>query len=90
MGQVNAKVKSRYLLVQKAEAALIEEKAEKLFGITRLLDCYLAGGFDDIVEDGSREYKIAALNKTLAPFADMVSSSYRGVGAGYYSKSCGP
>ena len=86
MGQVNAKVKSRYLLVQKAEAALIEEKAEKLFGITRLLDCYLAGGFDDIVEDGSREYKIAALNKTLAPFVDMVSSSYRGVGAGYYSK----
>jgi two-component system sensor histidine kinase AtoS len=86
VGQVNAKVKSRYLLVQKAEAALIEEKAEKLFGIARLLDSHLAGGFDDIVRDGSREEKVAALNSALAPFVDMVSLAYRGVGAGYYSK----
>ena len=79
-------MKSRYLLVQKAEAALIEEKAEKLFGIARLLDSYLADGFDGIVRDGSREHKIAVLNEALGPFVDMVASSYQGVGAGYYSK----
>ena len=43
-------MKSRYLLIQKAEAALIEEKAEKLFGITRLLDSYLAGDFETLVD----------------------------------------
>ncbi|HOP70175.1 MAG TPA: ATP-binding protein [Bacillota bacterium] len=79
-------MKSRYLLVQKAEAALIEEKAEKLFGITRLLDSYLKGSFHDIVRDGTREDQIAALNHALTPFVDMVVACYRGVGAGYYSK----
>ena len=79
-------MKSRYLLVQKAEAALIEEKAEKLFGITRLLDSYLKGSFHDIVRDGTREDQIAALNHALTPFVDMVAACYRGVGAGYYSK----
>ncbi|HHY11151.1 MAG TPA: hypothetical protein GX529_00820 [Firmicutes bacterium] len=88
IGDVN--MKSRYLLVQKAEAALIEEKAEKLFGITRLLDSYVSGDFNDIIalsgKAGSRQHKIAVLNAALGPFVDMVSLSYRGVGAGYYSK----
>ena len=83
-------MKSRYLLVQKAEAALIEEKAEKLFGITRLLDSYLAGGFDDLFLGSEQpkdvQQRIAFLNEALGPFTDMVSLSYRGVGAGYYSK----
>lgn len=42
-------MKSRYLLFQKTEAALIEEKAEKLFGITRLLDRYLEGDYNDLL-----------------------------------------
>ena len=93
-------VKSRYLLFQKAEAALIEEKAEKLFGITRLLDSYLEGDYEDILQrrlrsDPSgppspyaltREKKIAVLNEALAPFTDRVAASFPGVGVGYYSR----
>lgn len=86
-------MKSRYLLIQKAEAALIEEKAEKLFGITRLLDSYLVGDFETLVDRESRcqkglddKGKITILQEALGPFADMVASSYRGVGVGYYSK----
>ncbi|HHY17583.1 MAG TPA: hypothetical protein GX524_05855 [Firmicutes bacterium] len=85
-------MKSRYLLIQKAEAALIEEKAEKLFGITRLLDSYLAGTFTDLVavesagEKACGNNRIEILNRALGPFVDTVASSYRGIGVGYYSK----
>lgn len=86
-------MKSRYLLLQKAEAALIDEKAEKLFGITRLLDSYLQGDFAGLLdsENTSGQYldrsaQISLVSKALGPFVDMVTASYKGVGAGYYSK----
>ncbi|HOV65599.1 MAG TPA: ATP-binding protein [Bacillota bacterium] len=86
-------MKSRYLLFQKAEAALIDEKAEKLFGITRLLDSYLEGGFSDLIDlqgvlsgPFRRSSEISLVNEALRPFVDMVTASYKGVGAGYYSK----
>lgn len=89
-------LKSRYLILQKAEAALIEEKAEKLFGITRLLDSYLTGDFTEIIDssneagkDLDNAQKIALVKEFLEPFVDMVASCYRGVGAGYYSKQLG-
>ena len=89
-------MKSRYLILQKAEAALIEEKAEKLFGITRLLDSYLTGDFTEIIDssneagkDLDNAQKIALVKEFLEPFVDMVASCYRGVGAGYYSKQLG-
>lgn len=36
----------RSTLFQKAEAALLEEKAQKLFGLTRLLDLRLEGDYE--------------------------------------------
>ncbi len=85
-------MKSRYLLIQKAEAALIEESRETLW-YYRLLDSYLAGDFETLVDRESRcqkglddKGKITILQEALGPFADMVASSYRGVGVGYYSE----
>jgi len=84
-------VKSRYLLFQKTEALLIEEKAQKLFGVTRLLDRYLSGDYQAILASCrllpvTREEKIRVLNQALSPFTDEVASAFPGVGVGYYSK----
>ncbi|MEW6546242.1 MAG: ATP-binding protein [Bacillota bacterium] len=84
-------MRARYLLLQKAEAILLEEKADKLFGITRLLDAYLKGEYDDILRSrgipshAPREQRLAALNEALAPFTDLVAAAFPGVGVGYYS-----
>ncbi|NPV69949.1 MAG: hypothetical protein HPY55_04755 [Firmicutes bacterium] len=87
-------MKQRYLLFQKAEGALIEEKAQKLFGITRLLEKHLEGEFDDILnrltpKPAGRKDKIQALNRELAPYTDMVAACFPGVGVGYYSRDLG-
>ncbi|MCL6477823.1 MAG: hypothetical protein K6T65_05350 [Peptococcaceae bacterium] len=84
-----------YLLFQKAEGTLLEEKSEKLFGIARVLDNYVQGTFDDLLKKHAvkvsagaktaRQKKLLALNKILAPFTDMVAESFPGVGVGYYS-----
>ncbi|HHV79168.1 MAG TPA: PAS domain-containing protein [Firmicutes bacterium] len=84
-------MKPRYLLFQKAEAALIEEKAEKLFGLTRLLEKHLVGDFEDILNSveprpATKAEKIRVLNEALAPFTDLVAQSFPGVGVGYYCK----
>ncbi len=87
-------VKSRYLLFQKAEAALIEEKSGKLFGITKLLDLHLEGDFDDALLSvagrsaviAPRLDRIRILNKCLAPFTDQIAAAFPGVGVGYYSR----
>ncbi|MBE3519116.1 MAG: PAS domain S-box protein [Firmicutes bacterium] len=84
-------MKSRYLLFQKTEAVLIEEKAQKLFGLTRLLDQHLEGDYETLLSRASppplrREDKIAVLNRALAPFTDFVARAFPGVGVGYYSK----
>lgn len=83
----------RYLLFQKAEAALLEEKAAKLFGITRILDNYLEETYLDLLRKNlkgplpeTREEKIKALNQLLAPFTDLIAASFPGVGVGYYSR----
>jgi len=89
-----------YLLFQKAEATLLEEKSAKLFGITRVLDKYLKGTYDDLLKKhplhaklllskGStaiKHEKLKILNKILTPFTDMVADSFPGVGVGYYSR----
>lgn len=84
-------MKSRYLLFQKTEAVLIEEKAQKLFGLTRLLDQYLEGDYERLLSLASppplsREEKIAFLNRALSPFTDFVARAFPGIGVGYYSK----
>ncbi|MEW5933835.1 MAG: ATP-binding protein [Bacillota bacterium] len=84
-------VSGRYLLLQKAEAILLEEKADKLFGLTRLLDSHLQGDYDDILRsrglgpEAPREIRLAALNEALTPFTDLVAGAFPGVGVGYYS-----
>jgi len=84
-------VTQRYLLFQKTEAALIEEKAEKLFGITRLLEKGLKRDFEWILaggkpESGTRQEKILALNRGLSEFTDLVAGCFPGVGVGYYCR----
>lgn len=82
---------ARYLLFQKAEAALLEEKGDKLFGIARLLDGQLAGTFADLYRaaglapDSPRDARLAALNRHLTPFCDAVAACFPGVGVGYYA-----
>ncbi|MGE5575785.1 MAG: ATP-binding protein [Syntrophothermus sp.] len=86
---------------RKAEAALLDEKAQKLFGLARLLDDYLGDGYGRLLAMASagpevsrgtrsagesREEKIAILNRALAPFCDRVAGSFPGVGVGYYSR----
>ncbi|MDI7248317.1 MAG: ATP-binding protein [Bacillota bacterium] len=84
-------MKSRYLLFQKTEAVLIEEKAQKLFGVTRLLDHYLESDYEAILlsrdpPPRTRADKIATLNAALSSFTDCVARSFPGVGVGYYSR----
>lgn len=84
-------MRGRYLLLQRAEAILLEEKADKLFGITRLLDAHLEGDYEDVLRsrgippDAPPDVKLRALNEALAPFTDLVAAAFPGVGVGYYS-----
>jgi two-component system sensor histidine kinase AtoS len=93
-GEEGNTVKSRYLLFQKAEAALIEEKSSKLFGLTRLLDLHLEGDYDGVLLSTAGPQAIHApasdririLNERLAPFTDQLAAAFPGVGVGYYSR----
>ncbi|MCL4516811.1 MAG: ATP-binding protein [Firmicutes bacterium] len=77
---------------RKAEAALLDEKAQKLFGLARLLDDHLEDGYERLLAlagagpEVSRAERIATLNQALAPFCDRLSGSFPGVGVGYYSR----
>ncbi len=80
-----------FYLLNTAHKNLLQEKQNKLFAFTQLLDNGLAGTFNDIlVEEGeeraSRPEKINTLNRRLAPFTDLVAASQDGIGVGYYSK----
>ncbi|MFP5513936.1 MAG: two-component system sensor histidine kinase AtoS, partial [Alphaproteobacteria bacterium] len=81
-----------YLLEREGRQALVREKSEKLFGLTRLLDVYLGSGFDPLLADmaiaaGDRGAAIRALSGRLTPFTDMIAGANPGVGVGYYSKA---
>lgn len=70
---------------------IYEEKQEKLFGLTILLDKKLNEGFEDILrqEDAlglSRDEQIAVLNSRLRDQTDLIASANPGVGVGYYAK----
>ncbi|MGB9661841.1 MAG: ATP-binding protein [Moorellaceae bacterium] len=81
-----------YILFQRMETALLGEKANKLFGICRILDLHLRGTYQDILEkkgvspQTSWGKKLWVLNETLAPITDLIAESFPGVGVGYYSK----
>ena len=84
-------VTSRYVLFQGIETFHLQEKAEKLLGVARILDNLLLSDFDAILTargispDHPREVQIEALNEILAPPSDIVARAFPGVGAGYFS-----
>lgn len=84
------------MLFQKAEAALLEEKGAKLFGIARILDEHLKGTYDDLLrkicnEAGitalTREEKIKLLSEELYPFTNTIAKTFPGIGVGYYARN---
>ena len=83
---------SSLFITLRTEQALVWEKQQKLFGITRILDQYLIGTYDDIIvssgkESLNREESIALLNRALIKHTDEIASAYPGIGVGYYSKA---
>jgi len=77
--------------MSKADTAIMEEKASKLFGAAKMLSSYLKGDFNDLfspdeIQNLSRDEKILALNKRLTGFTDLVAQCFPPVGVGYYSK----
>ncbi|CAO3426635.1 two-component system sensor histidine kinase AtoS [Azospirillum doebereinerae] len=82
-----------YLLEHEGRHALLREKEEKLFGLTRILDAHLGAGFDPWLTKGddappaNREAAIGRLSAALTPFTDLVADANPGVGVGYYSKT---
>jgi two-component system sensor histidine kinase AtoS len=82
---------SKYLLLKQTHAALLEEKVEKLSGISRMLDEKLAGSFNDILDkagvkrNSSRLEKLLTLNEALMPFARAVVKSFPRVAVGYFA-----
>jgi two-component system sensor histidine kinase AtoS len=84
-------VATGYVLKLKGRDALIEEKQTKLFGLTKMLDAYLADGFDSLLDEypGSPDDhagKIRFLNARLRGYTDVVAAANPGVGVGYYSR----
>lgn len=70
---------------------ILQEKQDKLFGLTRQLDSFLEGDFEDLLSNGNalslnRDERIAYLNRRLRDITDFVASGNPGVGVGYYSK----
>lgn len=80
-----------HVLFRKAEAALLEEKANKLFGLARLLDTRLTSDLLALLDQSQRFTEvekpkaIAALSRALTPIADEIASAFPGVGLGYYA-----
>lgn len=79
------------ILFRKAEAVLLEEKANKLFGITRLLDSRLNPDLLSLLDpsrlfsDDEKPEAIVTLSRVLTPIADEIASAFPGVGVGYYA-----
>ena len=72
-----------HLMIVQAEDALVAEKQNKLFGMTRILDQNLNGAYEDILlrhqaQSASREEKIAVLNRELQSYTDEVAKAYPG------------
>ena len=82
---------SSLFITLRTEQALVWEKQQKLFGITRVLDQNLRSNYEALLQDRlhgelSRGEKISLLNQALAKYTDEIAAAYPGVGVGYYSK----
>jgi two-component system, NtrC family, sensor histidine kinase AtoS len=81
----------RPAILQRAEAALLDEKAAKLIGLARVLDQLLGAGFDawltraginpDQADDNLR---METLTQALRSVTDDLASAFPTVGLGYY------
>lgn len=80
----------RPAILQKAEAALLDEKASKLVGLARVLDRQLGAGFDahlagaGLSPDAPASDRLQALSAALGPIADDLAGAFPSVGVGYY------
>ncbi|HLN62675.1 MAG TPA: hypothetical protein VK464_14105, partial [Symbiobacteriaceae bacterium] len=76
----------RPALFQKAEAALLDEKAAKLKGLAQMLDDQLGDSFDALLTatPATPEQRLAALSAALTPLTDRLAAAFRGVGLGYF------
>ena len=81
-----------YMAKNLLEESLLEEKEDKLMALAHVLNMRLGpDGYEGILIEegavgGTREEKIAAINRRLAFVTDMVGRSSQGVGVGYYSR----
>jgi signal transduction histidine kinase/CheY-like chemotaxis protein len=81
-----------YMAKDLTEQVLLRAKENYLLSYARILDAHLGpGGYaallrEEGVENASREEKIRALNRRLAPGTDEVGLSSSGLGIGYYSR----
>ncbi len=80
----------RPAILQKAEAAMLDEKAAKLKGLAQVLDDLLGDSFDLLLEkagvpvDAPAPTRLATLNELLKPLTERLSNAFPNVGLGYY------
>jgi two-component system sensor histidine kinase AtoS len=80
----------RPAILQKAESALLDEKAAKLKGLARVLDDELGESFDAYVTAAGLgpapvpAERLAALTAALTPLTDRLAAAFQGVGLGYF------
>lgn len=82
---------SDYYIVNTAQSFMVAEKQQKLFGAGRMLDYYLKGTYEDLLEkhgaqDADRDTKVKILNQELQQYTDRVAKAYPGIGVGYYCR----
>lgn len=83
----------RPAILQKAESALLDEKAAKLKGLARLLDQELGEGFEPwlaaagVPADAPAPERLAALREGLRPLTDRIAAAFPNVGLGYFASS---
>lgn len=75
-----------YIVEKEGLELLLQEKEQKLFAITHVLDVELEDALQKISPSLSREQKIQALNKQLSPKIEQLLSTSPKIGAGYYSQ----
>ncbi|HWI62182.1 MAG TPA: ATP-binding protein [Symbiobacteriaceae bacterium] len=80
----------RPAILQRAEAALLDEKASKLVSLARVLDQLLGDGFDSwltrsgVPADAPEALRLQTLSDALKPVTDDLAAAFPKVGLGYF------
>lgn len=83
----------RPAILQRAEAALLDEKASKLVGVARVLDQLLGDGFEawltrcGVAPDAPGDVRLKSLAEALRPVTDDLATAFPTVGLGYFDAS---